>query len=802
MSDETRVPALPRATDATFLAALKEIIEVREGRRGNVLDRFVTLRELVSGGVVTVSTGSSGRSVIGTQTPPATDLTPPPSLTGFTATGAYSSIILSWDPPAYRNHAYVEVWRSNTDAIGAAVLIGQSPTQFYTDALGTNKSAYYWVRSVSTADVVGPFNAVSGTLASTSPDVAYLLTQLTGQITTGQLYSTLQDTIALSANQYTIKIDGAGRAAGFGLSSTVNTAGVGTSQFGVVADQFFIAPPVDYSQEATPSLAGSTGKVWFKPSTKVTYISDGAAWNVYTPVMPFIVQATATTINGMAVPAGVYMNGAYIENGSITNAKIGTAAIDNAKIVSLDVSKLANIASAAIGADIWSTNWSSGTTGWKIQANGTAEFNSNVTVKGAIYASSGTIGGATIASTYVQSTNYTSTTGWKLDNTAGSITLNSASIGGNTVTSTAVSSPGFTAGTSGWTLKSDGTAEFGAASIRGTLDATQVVVGLRGLTSSVEFLAVPIARVMTGTVTDISVPVTVAVPLWDNHVYTATAYWQDGYRETRTVTNAAGTTPSTLTFAATDAGRFTKAPEANSLLVLQVANQITIPTGTVQAGTTATSVVLGASVALASGVTYKLTMSALGTTLVRTVTSAGGAVYTTLNIESTGTPVVTGASWTLEIQSIKRTTVAWNKGHVIYTGASNGPVDITVNAGYDASYTSSTIYVYLPSSASGTVSASTTTTYATAAGGIMLAAYYGTNDIALQANNTLIDGSQIKTGTITAEVGAIGALAVDTLQIANQAVTVPVIVASTYTPVNDPYAAPSPWDTSGSAPGF
>lgn len=39
-----------------------------------------------------------------------------------------------------------------------------------------------------------------------------------------------------------------------------------------------------------------------------------------------------TTINGTLIPAGVYMNAAYIANGSILNAMIGTAAIDEAKI--------------------------------------------------------------------------------------------------------------------------------------------------------------------------------------------------------------------------------------------------------------------------------------------------------------------------------------------------------------------------------------------------------------------------------------------------------------------------------------
>lgn len=56
--------------------------------------------------------------------------------------------------------------------------------------------------------------------------------------------------------------------------------------------------------------------------------------------VPFIVRTSSTTVNGETVPAGVYMSDAFIQNGTITNAKIGDAAIDNAKIASLDAGKI------------------------------------------------------------------------------------------------------------------------------------------------------------------------------------------------------------------------------------------------------------------------------------------------------------------------------------------------------------------------------------------------------------------------------------------------------------------------------
>jgi uncharacterized coiled-coil protein SlyX len=98
--------------------------------------------------------------------------------------------------------------------------------------------------------------------------------------------------------QYTVKVDVNGYVSGFGLASTA-VDGVPTSDFLVRADSFAIASP------SGPGI---------------------------TPSEPFVVRTTSTTINGEAVPAGVYIKDGFIQNGTITTAKIGDAAIDNAKI--------------------------------------------------------------------------------------------------------------------------------------------------------------------------------------------------------------------------------------------------------------------------------------------------------------------------------------------------------------------------------------------------------------------------------------------------------------------------------------
>lgn len=187
---------------------------------------------------------------------------------------------------------------------------------------------------------------------------------------------------------YTVRaqVSAGGRtlAGGFGLAGTATAAEGPRITFGVIANEFYVGAPDDGS---APDIAD---------------------------VLPFIIQATPTTINGVAVPAGTYIADAFIRNGTITNVKIANAAIDDAKVASLSAAKL-TAGSIAVGAYIQATNYVSGTSGWRISGNGTAEF-SGVIVRGTIIATAGSIGGNTIDSTGVQSPGYTAgSTGWRLD---------------------------------------------------------------------------------------------------------------------------------------------------------------------------------------------------------------------------------------------------------------------------------------------------------------------------------------------------------------------------------------------------
>ena len=206
-NDPTKVPALPRIpTDIPpslrrYLELLEQTTNIRLGRRGDPRDRAVTLRELIDSGLATELAekpfdsnrgGDPGFVPPGSKLP---DLTVPPAPTGFSATGAFSTIIIAFAFPSYSNHSHTEIWSHSSDSIGDATLVGIQTGRVFTDPVGSGVTRYYWARHVNTDSVVGPFNAAAGTQAQTATDVAHMLTVLNAAITETQLASDLPDEI-------------------------------------------------------------------------------------------------------------------------------------------------------------------------------------------------------------------------------------------------------------------------------------------------------------------------------------------------------------------------------------------------------------------------------------------------------------------------------------------------------------------------------------------------------------------------------------------------------------------------------
>jgi hypothetical protein len=177
--------------------------------------------------------------------------------------------------------------------------------------------------------------------------------------------------------QYTVKIDLNGYVSGYGLASTAPAGGaLPSSAFAVRADQFYIAPPTDYSQESAPAGLNATtdvGKLWFRLSTKVTTTWNGTSWQPFANNLPFIVRTTTTTEGGLSVPAGTYINAAYIVNLTAMYARIQSLVADTVTATVISATQITG-GTMRVGSFIQSSNYTSGDAGlgWRINEDGTA----------------------------------------------------------------------------------------------------------------------------------------------------------------------------------------------------------------------------------------------------------------------------------------------------------------------------------------------------------------------------------------------------------------------------------------------
>ena len=408
MSDRKDLPT-PSAT--TFESRVRETLMTYLGRTGDPLDRGVTLRDLLDSGLAklrpgrTLTSGSVGGSslpILPVTPDDEPDLTPPPTPTGFTVSAAISHIFIEHDTPDYtqgRGHLRTRVYGKIVQAgdplpvFANAVEITQFTGKVHAHPSNPSTTWRLWIKWETVDEVlsVSPAGGTNGLEVVTGQDVTLLLNALAGEITSGQLATSLGDRINLidapstglvtqveNVNgKYTVKVDAAGHVSGFGLATTANVAESPFSEFGVRANRFWIAPPA-VSSATAPSSNLYKGYVWRDTGVtpNVTRYWTGSAWTTAPQNLPFVVVAGPTgTINGVTVNPGVYIDTAFIADATITNAKIGSLAVDDGKIANLAVSKLTG-GTMQVGAFIQSTNYTSGTNGvgWRINADGTAEL--------------------------------------------------------------------------------------------------------------------------------------------------------------------------------------------------------------------------------------------------------------------------------------------------------------------------------------------------------------------------------------------------------------------------------------------
>jgi hypothetical protein len=138
--------------------------------------------------------------------------------------------------------------------------------------------------------------------------------------------------------------------------------------------------------------------------------------------------AAGTIVADHMTAGSITAANAALADAVVTRAKIDLLAVDDARIENLSVAKLV-AGSLAVGQYIQSANYSAGTLGFRINADGTAEF-SNLTARGNIAANSITAG-ATISSPVITGGTINSTT-------LNTVTLNGGYIYGSVVSSNVI----------------------------------------------------------------------------------------------------------------------------------------------------------------------------------------------------------------------------------------------------------------------------------------------------------------------------------------------------------------------------
>lgn len=204
------LPALPPKAPAELrplFAAMMEILETGEGVRGNKLDRKLTLRDLLDGGIAKLKVPGNPESGI-TQPAGPQNMSVPPRPAGFSADGSFFGMVhLSWDTPQnlYNNHAVTNIYRGEVDDFAKAQVIGREPGMFYSDKVRDDIEAvedplnlpgfYYWITFTTTSNVEGPPSSAGGAFAKPLLDAAYLLGQLSGKLGESELDGALSGRI-------------------------------------------------------------------------------------------------------------------------------------------------------------------------------------------------------------------------------------------------------------------------------------------------------------------------------------------------------------------------------------------------------------------------------------------------------------------------------------------------------------------------------------------------------------------------------------------------------------------------------
>ncbi len=181
-----KVPSSMSGQERRFAESVSENLDVLTGRRGNLIDRAVTFRDLLDTGTLRKASGLvTDNSTINLVASDPTDpdggvVDQPTQPTNLAASGGFGRIHLTWNLPPYRGHSRIQIFRHTSDSLSAAQAAGVYQ-EYFGDAhfwfdigLTSNTTYYYWVRSVNKLGAISAFNSSTGTSATTAIDYLYV----------------------------------------------------------------------------------------------------------------------------------------------------------------------------------------------------------------------------------------------------------------------------------------------------------------------------------------------------------------------------------------------------------------------------------------------------------------------------------------------------------------------------------------------------------------------------------------------------------------------------------------------------
>ena len=350
----TKIPGIPKPPNSAgpelrrYLESLSEAMEIRLGRRGDPVDRAVTLRELIQSGLARELRASPfdpnniGGGNIGFVDDGQVDVTnTPPQPTGFAVTPAYSVNNLIWDFPLYTgpNHSQTEIYAYPTDSLGDAIAAGVrgvASGRAYTDPVGEGVTTYYWIRHVNEAGTPGPWSSASGVEAITAMNVTQLLAHLERSIPAVALVQGLEPisvvdslpTVSGYSGPNVILLSTDGKI--YRLVSGAWTAAVPTVDLSGTISELQIADDavtnakiaVDAIQGDVIAAAAIDGSKIASDAITAVKLADDAVTNA---------KIAVDAIQGDVIAAGA-IDGSKIAADAITATKLADDAVTNAKI--------------------------------------------------------------------------------------------------------------------------------------------------------------------------------------------------------------------------------------------------------------------------------------------------------------------------------------------------------------------------------------------------------------------------------------------------------------------------------------